>query len=117
MFRTDGAGLDVAGLKNVLLIFAPDELLQAVLMTFPKDPKGAFPLLRQKYRVVENHIDGFLNRGTARLEKGDSWIEIDAPHLSFEMEIRYLSKAFQAAYEKRTAERERDEQRRKADQL
>lgn len=117
MYRADGSGLGLTGLKHVLLIFTPDERLHAVLMTFPKDPKGAFPLLRQKYRVVESHIDTFLNRGTARLEKGDSWIEIEAPHLSFEMEIRYLSKAFQAEYEKQKAQREQVERRRNAEQL
>ncbi|HEU5075607.1 MAG TPA: hypothetical protein VFU02_15550 [Polyangiaceae bacterium] len=116
MYRSSES-LGIDGLRQVLLIFAPDESLQAVAMTFAKDPKGAFPLLAQKYRVVENRIDGFMNRGTARLEKGESWIRIDAPHLSFEMEILYISKDLQAKFEQSSARKQEDQRQHKAGQL
>ncbi len=117
MFEVDASSIGVKGLKRAVLIFDREEVLQGTVLTFAKDPKGMFELLRKKYSVESDRIDRFMNKGTARLRKGHSWVEIDAPHLSFEMEVRYLDKDFTALVEKRQAERHADEQQRKVDQL
>lgn len=61
-----------------------------------KSPVTVYKTLSGKYKTVSNKIDSFMNYGSARLVKGDSFIEIDAPHLSLSMEVRYLTKAFMA---------------------
>jgi len=58
-----------------------------------------------------------MNNGFARLEKGDSVIEIDSPHMSFTMEVRYLTKGFLSAFNKTTNSEAESKQKRKASSL
>lgn len=100
----DGAGVD--GLSQLVLIFDKNNILAGILMTLPKDPKGVFAKLSGKYHAVDNKIDNFMNNGYAKLEKGESVVEVDAPHLSFQMEVRYLTKQLLADFQRQSAEDE-----------
>jgi hypothetical protein len=117
MFRTGGAVTGIKDLQSVLLIFDPNDRLQGLIMTFPKDPKTMFKLLSGKYSVVSNKVNNFMNNGSARFEEGESWVDLDAPHLGFEMKVSYVSKALQQQFEKQTAEQEQRERAHKVDQL
>lgn len=117
MFTADGAGLDVEGVNEITFIFDQANVLAAVLVKMPKDPKALAKTFSGKYQVVSNRIDGFMNYGYARFQKGNTVIEIDAPHLSFDMEVRYLTKALMAAYLQQSSSDEAAKQKRKADSL
>jgi len=113
MLSSSGEGVGVDGLSNLLLIFDKNEVLAGVVMTIPKNPKDVFGKLSGKYKPVANKIDTFMNYGYARLEKGDSLVEIDAPHLSFNMEVRYLTKRLMADFKRQSAD---DDARKKQEQ-
>lgn len=101
MLQASGAGLGVAGLREVTLIFDKSDLLVGVIMLMDKRAKDTYKTLAAKYSVKENKIDNFMDYGYARFTKGASIIELSAPHVSFEMEVRYLTKGLLAAYEKK----------------
>ena len=117
MLSSDGEGLGIDGLSKLLLLFDQSDVLVGVIMTMPKDPTGIYQKLSGKYKTAENHIDAFMNKGSARLEKGDSWVEIDAPHLSFEMSVLYMTKQLDSDFEKQSAEEENLKQQKLADKL
>jgi hypothetical protein len=117
MLTSDGQGLDVEGLSSVLFIFDNNQVLAGVVMTMPKSAKETYATLAKKYKPVENKIDGFMDYGYARLSKGDSFIEVDAPHLSFDMEVRYLTKKMMANFKQQSANSNAKKKKKKADQL
>lgn len=117
MLRSDGSDLDVDGLQNVVFIFDKSDVLVGAVFTMNKDPKNMFKLLSTKYKVVSNHIDTFMNNGTARLEKGNSFIDIDAPHMSFEMKVSYVTKTLNAAFNKSVNDEASEKQKKKVNAL
>lgn len=117
MVKADGAGLDIDGLHTVLLIFNKADVLEGVVLTMNKDPKGIYKALSQKYQTVSNRIDTFMNNGYATLQKGNSFIEIDAPHMSFEMEVRYVTKPLMDAYGQAVNSENAAKQQKKANAL
>jgi len=117
MFEADGDGLNVEGVKNVTFIFDPGDVLVGVLVTMPKDPKSLVAMFSGKYKLVNNRVDNFMNNGSAVFTKGDTVIDIDAPHLSFDMEVRYLSKRLREAFMKQSGAEAASKQKRKADSL
>ncbi len=117
MVSTDGSALGVEGVQSVLFIFDKSDVLAGVLVTMPKDPVGIFKTLSTKYKVVSNRIDSFMKYGSARLEKGASVVDIDAPHLSFSMEVRYMTKSFVAAHNRIVQEEAAAKERKKASAL
>ena len=112
MLRSDGATLGIEGLKNALFIFGADGTLQGVILTLPRGPqyRGATGELAQtlskKYKLVSKKFESFLDYGNFRFEQGDSWIDIDSPHLSFEMTVTYATKKLLASYETSRTESE-----------
>jgi hypothetical protein len=117
MLEADSDGLNVDGVKNVIFIFDPSDVLVGVLVTMPKDPKSLVAMFSSKYKLVNNRVDNFMNNGTAQFTKGDTVIDIDAPHLSFDMEVRYLSKRLREAFMKQSDAEAASKQKRNADSL
>lgn len=117
MFESNGEGLGVEGLSNVLFIFDKNSVLAGVIMTLPKGAKDTFATLSKKYQTVDNKIDNFMNYGYARLSKGESLIEIDSPHLSFTMEVRYLTKQLMTDFNQQSAEQEARKKQEKSDKM
>lgn len=98
MFDVDGAGLEVEGVNKATFIFDASDVLAGVVVSMAKDPKSLARSFSGKYKVVANRINSFMNYGYAKFQKGDSVIEIDAPHLSFQMEVRYVTSQLLAAF-------------------
>ena len=117
MFQADGDGLHVDGVKSVTFIFDPADVLVGVLVNMPKDPKSLVQTFSSKYKLVHNRVDNFMNYGTAQFAKGDTVIEIDSPHLSFDMEVRYLSKRLRDAFMQQSNAQAAAKQKRKAESL
>jgi hypothetical protein len=117
MLVSDGAGLGVDGLSHLNLIFDKSNVLVGMVMTLPKAPGDMLKKLSTKYSVVNNRIDSFMDYGYARLAKGDSLVEIDAPHLSFTMEVRYLTKQLMADFQAQSAEAKAASEKQQTDKL
>jgi hypothetical protein len=110
-WETNGGEFDVEGLKHVTYIFDSSNVLVGVVLNFPKDPVGMMKTLTGKYKLISSRIDTFMNNGSARYEKGDSYIDINAPHMSFDMEVTYATKTLMNAFNKTVS----DEAARKAE--
>lgn len=117
MVESDGSGFDVDGIHKILFVFDKSDVLSGVIITMPKDPAGTFKMLSGKYKPVTNKIDGFMNNGYAKLKKGNSFIEIDAPHMSFTMEVRYLTNDFMSSYLKSVNDENKEKQKKRATAL
>ena len=108
MFTADGSHLGIDGLKSALFIFDQANTLQGVVLLMPRGPghRGATADLAKtlggKYQLVSKRFESFLDYGTFHFEQGDSRVDIDSPHLSFSMTVRYATKEFIATYEAST---------------
>lgn len=90
MFKTDGAAYDIDGLTSVLYIFDQQQKLAGVIMDMGKSRFDAvFQFLSANYKVVAQQRP-FVGDQYARFRPSDAVIELDAPHLGFNMEVRYL---------------------------
>jgi hypothetical protein len=116
MLRTDGAGYDIESLTNVLYIFDGDQKLAAVIMTLGKHRfNDIFGIVSSKYKVRAQQRP-FVGDQYARLAAPNTVIELDAPHLGFSLEVRYIrqdlferfnSQARQETQQKRATEKGR----------
>jgi hypothetical protein len=90
MYATDGASYGIDGLDTVLYIFDNQKKLAGVIMTMDKDRFASiYDILSKKYKIVSKQRP-FVGDQYALFKPSDANIEIAAPHLSFEMEVRYL---------------------------
>lgn len=91
MYSVPTSSLDFQGLKEVTTIFSTEGKLVAVLTTFPK---SKFDYLNQalsgKYRLVNQQIP-FVGNKRVTYRDGATEITLDAPHMSFEMSMNYIS--------------------------
>lgn len=106
---TKDTNLGVEGLKTAAFIFNGAGTLEGVVLTFPRGPqhpratRELAEQLGKKYQLVAKDFESFMDYGSFRFEQGDSWIEIESPHLSFEMTATYGTKALFSAYEAASA--------------
>lgn len=103
MLKGDGEGLDFEGLSAITLIFDQGDRLAGVLMTLPKGEMGngnfkkVLAMLKGKYKLVSERVP-YVGNSYAKLKQGNSIVELDAPHLSFTMQLRYLTQDLLAAF-------------------
>jgi len=70
--------------------------LAGLLMKLPKgriefsNVKQVITTMSKKYKLINKNII-FVGDAYARFKQGDFTIEVIAPHMEFDMEIRYLS--------------------------
>ncbi len=117
ILQSDGEGLGVEGLERLIAIFDKNGTLVAVTMTMPKSVKDTYSKLSQKYTTVSNNIDQFMDYGSAKLQKGDSFVIVEADHLSFKMTVVYATKEFLNTVEHNTAEAEAKKEQEQKDKL
>lgn len=113
MYKTDGASYEIEGLTEVLYIFDDQMRLSGVLMQMNKERFDAvFQFLSGKYKVAAQQRP-FVGSQFARFRPADAFIEMDAPHLGFNMEVRYirndLMQRFNAQSEAETAAKKKSE--------
>ncbi len=108
MMYASGAYFDIDDLQDVQFIFDQNERLQCVIMRFPKGDikKENFDKIKnimdRKYKLVQQQIP-YVGDKYARYEFNDMIVELNAPHLSFTMEVTYSTKAFRDSYLKQAA--------------
>jgi len=103
MLEGDGAGLGVEGLQKIVFIFDPQEKLSGVVMTMDKGRfQAVLDALSKKYRLVQKQVP-FVGDSYAKFKQGNSVVELQAPHMSFSMDIQYVSDGFLTAFNKKSA--------------
>ena len=117
IFSSDGQGLGVDGLSKFITVFDKSETLVAVIMTMPKNVDSTYSKLSEKYKPVSKNVDEFMGYGSAKLEKGDSLIILEAPHLSFAMDVVYATKEFMATSERNAAAAKAKKEQEQKDKL
>jgi hypothetical protein len=110
---TKGDSYEVDGLTEVVYIFDDHDKLAGVILQMNKDRFGAlFKLMNAKYKVVTQQRP-FVGDQFVRFKTADATIELEAPHLSFTMEVRYvrhdLLKKFLAQSEAEAAAKKKKE--------
>jgi hypothetical protein len=93
LLELDPAAFDFDGLEQVLLIFntAEQHLAMVVLTIAKRRFRDVLADLRAKYSVDRERIDNFMQNGEALFRSGDDWIHLEAPHLSFSIELTYAT--------------------------
>ncbi len=115
MLQGDGAGLGIEGLSEITFIFDKTDKLAAVLMTLPKDSlQKTLSALSNKYQLIEKQVP-FVGNAFVRLQQGDSVIELDAPHLSFQMTVNYLTKSLKQSFNQQATGERAAKEKRQAD--
>ncbi len=115
MLQSDGAGLGIEGLNEIMFIFDKSDKLAAVLMTLPKDSlQKTLSALSNKYQLIEKQVP-FVGNAFVRLQQGDSVIELDAPHLSFQMTVNYLTKSLKQSFNQQATGERAAKEKRQAD--
>lgn len=90
MYGTDGEAYDIEGLNNVLYIFDTRQKLAGVVLGMGKHKfDSVYKALSAKYKVAAQQRP-FVGDQFARFKPADTVIELNAPHLSFDMEVSYL---------------------------
>ena len=113
MLKTKGTSYEIDGLNEVLYIFDEKKILAGVIMGMNKARFDAiFQFLSSKYQVTSQERP-FVGNQFARFKPSDSFIDVDAPHLCFTMEIRYvrndLMQKFNAQSEAEAAAKKKSE--------
>ena len=110
MYELEVSRIAMEGLREATVIFSRDGTLLAVLTTLDKSRFDfLFAGLRSKYQLVSQDIP-FVGSKRATFMDGNTVIELDAPHLSFQMTMNYIDEDLLRLFEyESTAERERQE--------
>lgn len=115
MLQGDGSGLGIEGLSEVTFIFDRADKLAGVLMTLPKESfKPTLKALSAKYKLVSSEVP-FVGNASAKLKQGDSVIELNAPHMSFTMEVLYLTNGLKQAFQQQSSNERAVKEKRQAD--
>ena len=106
MWRSAGVGLEIEGLQQVLAIFDVNQRLSGLQLTLDKHRYDAVMAhLKGKYRL-KGEQRPFVGNRSAVLEGEGAVIEVEAPHLSFQMTVTYFTPALKQAFTKRSADSE-----------
>ena len=117
LYQVPGSELPLQGAKHAVFVFDLDEQLDAAFITIEKRRfHEVMRLLDGQYRRLSASVPHVGNRHV-KWEADDIVIELDAPHLSFEMELQYQTKQFLEQFERGQAEQREQQRQREAEQL
>lgn len=113
-FKTDGSGYGIESLNEVIYIFDKDQKLAGVIMDMGKHRfDEIFGIMAGKYKVTSKQRP-FVGNMSARFKAQGVTIELDAPHLGFNMQASYIrdelyqqfnTQAAQESQQKKAAEK------------
>ncbi len=111
------SGIDFEGLQKATAIFNQDDTLLAILTTLPKN-KFNYLLnsLNNKYQLVSKNIP-FVGNKSAKFIDGNTEITLDAPHMSFQMEMNYINKDLLKLYKTESNNEQQQKKKREQSQL
>lgn len=117
MVESNGDGLGIDGLSSITFIFDKADKLAAVLMTLPKDSFAkTLSALSGKYKLLEKQVP-FVGNASAKLQQGETIIELNAPHMSFQMTVMYATQALKQSFTQQASNERAAKEKRQADQF
>lgn len=94
MLNVDAYEVGLQDLQKVLFIFNSDGTLSVVDMTFIKTKfDELYGQLNKKYKLVKKQIP-FVGNKYAEYKNGKSTVKLDAPHMSFGLDVIYGQNSF-----------------------
>lgn len=110
MCNLDVTQLNIEGLKKATVIADRKGTVVALILTFPKYKfNELFNTLSSKYTLLYKEIP-FVGNKYAKFRYGNTIIQLDAPHLSFDLTLTYTLNSFLKEYYKA---REKEEKQKK----
>jgi len=114
MFANDGSCYGIQGLKKVLFVYNPSGVLEGALLTFNNSQfQSVVSSLNQKYSHKTKEQIPFVGDKHIVWEEGKVDIELKSPHMSFDMDLLYVTKALNKKFKQ---EVKNDEQQQKTQQ-
>ena len=103
-FKTGGEGYGIEGLTEVFYIFDKDQKLAGVLMEMGNSRfDEVFGFLSGKYKVTAQERP-FVGNKFGRFKAKGATIELNAPHMSFEMQANYIRDDLYAQFKTQSAQ-------------
>jgi hypothetical protein len=117
MLKTNGSSYEIEGLNSVLYIFDEQKTLMGVVMDMNKKRfDSIYEVLSKKYKMKEQKRP-FVGDQFALFESPGCIIELDAPHLGFQMEVRYLRSDLVRRVNSQSEAEDKAKKKREADQF
>lgn len=117
MYEISPNKIDFNGLKEVTVIFDTKKVLVAVLSTFNKDKFDYLESgLSNKYQVKSRKIP-FVGDKLVEYQHEGSFILLDAPHMSFELSLNYLTTDFMDSFEVSKSQKDKARKNKEINQL
>ncbi|MDD2782342.1 hypothetical protein [Sulfuricurvum sp.] len=92
VYDLDPSELGIEGMQSARVIYDKNGKLMGVFTTFPKGKfQYLFGQMKSKYKLVTSNIP-YVGDTSAKLTNGNTEIQLNAPHMSFEMELNYVDK-------------------------
>ncbi len=96
-FTSKGTVHNIEGAQSIVYIFNKEDLLDVVIINMHKDYfYKVNSYLKSKYKLLSATLPPVGDKHT-KYKQGNSIIQLDAPHLSFEMEVIYKTDSFDTA--------------------
>ncbi len=96
-FTSKGTAHNIEGAQSIIYIFNKEDLLDVVIINMHKDYfYKVNSYLKSKYKILSATLPPVGDKHT-KYKQGNSIIQLDAPHLSFEMEVIYKTDSFDTA--------------------
>ena len=121
MYIGNADNLGFEGAKSILLICDKNDILSAMQLTLQK---GSFSegfdkyskMLKSKYKQVKIN-NPYVGNKYAKYTQGSSVIELDAPHMDFDMTITYETNQFSKLYNDTTVSEKNNQQKQQMNSL
>lgn len=117
MLETEGDSYEIEGLGHVTYIFDSQKKLAAVLMSMDKNRFDAVAEAIGRKHKMSAQQRPFVGNQFARFKAPDAVIELNAPHLSFQMEVRYIRNDLMQKFNTQSAAESEAKTRREADKF
>ena len=100
MYEMNPSELNFQGIQSATLIFSTDEKLLAVLTKMSKHKFDyVYNGLKKKYHLTSKQIP-FVGNKKVKFVDGNTEITLNAPHMSFEMDMNYINNDLWSTYQK-----------------
>lgn len=117
MLSVNSIELEVDGLQQAFFIFNDDKTLAAVNLKFDKNKFDEITSqLSKKYKTIKK-IRPFVGNCYAKYKNDRSTITVDAPHMSFEMNVLYAHDNFLKIMNRTLNKKEKDRKNKQASLL
>lgn len=117
VYDLDVSELSFEGLESATLIFGDNGKLQAVLCTLPKEKFNyLFTTMKSKYKLLNSNIP-FVGDTSAKFVNGNTEVTLNAPHMSFQMDMAYIDKTLVKKFKQQSSNDEQKKKSKEAAQL